>query len=232
MNQLKKIPYHLGIIIDGNRRWAKKRHLPTIEGHRRGFNNVIKIARAARERGVKILTIYTFSSENWQRPKNEVKYLMELMAEAFSKRYIEELLKDKIKLKVIGNKGKLPNFLQEKIEEAERLTEKGKKGILMLAISYGGREEIIEAVKKIVSQKIKPDEIDEEMIKKYLWTGNLSYPDLIIRTGGEKRLSNFLIWQSAYSELYFSDKFWPDFGIKDLEKAFLDYSKRQRRFGR
>jgi len=227
-----KIPYHLGIIIDGNRRWAKKRGLPTLEGHRRGLDNLNRIGEYAREKGVKILTIYVFSSENWNRSKTEVNYLMRLIGSVFSRKHINDLVKKGIKVRVIGQKEKLSKFLQEKIRKAEQLTEKGEKGILNLAISYSGRLEIVQAVKKIIAKKIPANKINEKTISQNLWTAQLPYPDFIIRTGMEKRLSNFLIWQAAYSELCFIDKYWPDFNEKDLDKAFLDYSRRQRRFGR
>ena len=232
MNKNEKIPYHLGIIIDGNRRWARGKGMPTFEGHRRGFNNVNKIGEYARKKGVKILTFYTFSTENWNRSKAEVSYLMKLLAMAFGKKYVKDLIKKGIKLKVIGQKKRLTKKLQEKIKEAEKLTRKGKNGILNLAISYGGRVEIIQAIRKIIKKRIPGSRINEEIINENLWTEGLPYPDFIIRTGGEKRLSNFLTWQSAYAELYFTNKYWPDFKEKDLEKALADYSKRQRRFGR
>ncbi len=228
----KKIPYHLGIIIDGNRRWAKKRGLPTFEGHRRGAANIDKIGEKARKRGVKILTFFTFSTENWNRSKIEISYLMKLIERSFSKKYINDLIKKEIKLRVIGQKKRLPRPLQEKIKTAEKLTKKGKEGVLILAISYGGRPEIIQAIQKIVKKRIPPNKINREVIDENLWTRGLPYPDFIIRTGGEKRLSNFLTWQTAYSELYFTDKYWPDFDEEDLDQALLNYSHRQKNFGK
>jgi len=227
-----KIPTHLGIIIDGNRRWAKKHNLPTIEGHRQGFRNVDKISEFARKLGVKILTIYVFSTENWKRPKKEIKYLMKLLSLAFNKKYIDKLIKDEIQIRILGEIEKLPKKLQQKIKKAEEKTKSGKKGILNLAISYGGRAEIIQALKKIIKKKIPADKITEKVISENLWTAGLPDPDLIIRTGGRLRLSNFLTWQSTYSELYFTDKYWPDFTEKDLLDAFADFSKRKRNFGR
>lgn len=227
-----KFPIHLGIVIDGNRRWAKKKGLPSFWGHKKGLENVNRIGDRARELGVKILTLYTFSTENWKRPAKEVSYLMKLLGEAFSKKNIEELQQKKIKLQVIGQKERLPEFLQKKIKEAEELTKNCQKGILNLAISYSGRLEILEAVKNIIKKKIPPFKITESLIDQNLWTTGLAYPDFIIRTGGEQRLSNFLIWQSAYSEFYFSKKHWPEFTEKDLEKALLDFSRRHRRFGK
>ena len=226
-----KIPTHLGIIIDGNRRWAKKHNLPTIEGHRQGFRNVDKISEFARKLGVKILTIYVFSTENWKRPKKEIKYLMKLLSLAFNKKYIDKLIKDEIQIRILGEIEKLPKKLQQKIKKAEEKTKSGKKGILNLAISYGGRAEIIQALKKIIKKKIPADKITEKVISENLWTAGLPDPDLIIRTGGHLRLSNFLTWQSTYSELYFTDKYWPDFTEKDLLDAFADFSKRKRNFG-
>lgn len=229
---MSKIPYHLGIIIDGNRRWAKKRGLPSFLGHKKGLENVNRIGERARELGIKILTLYIFSTENWERPKREVSYLMRLIAEAFGKKNIKELQQKKIKLQVIGQKERLPKFLQNKIKKAEELTQNNKEGILNLAVSYGGRQEIIQAVINIIKKKISSNKITENLINQNLWTANLPHPDFIIRTGGEQRLSNFLIWQSAYSELYFSKKHWPEFTEKDLEEALLDFSRRQRRFGK
>ena len=228
----KSLPTHLGIIIDGNRRWAKKRGLPSYEGHRRGLEKVKKIGEWCRKKGIKILTLYVFSTENWHRSKSEVNYLMKLLSRALSKKNIKDLIKKGIKLKVIGQKERLPKSLLKKVKEAEKLTENGNKGILNLAISYGGRAEIVHAVKNIVKKKTPLKEIDEDTIKQNLWTKNLPDPDLIIRTGGAQRLSNFLTWQSVYSEFYFTKKYWPEFNEKDLVRALDDYSSRQRRFGR
>ncbi len=228
----KKIPFHLGIIIDGNRRWAKKRGLPFFEGHRRGLDRVNKIGEWCRKRGVKILTLYTFSTENWNRSKKEISFLMKLLSEALNRKNVKELHQRKIKLQVIGQKERLPRSLQQRIKEAEELTKNNKEGILNLAISYGGKPEIVQAVKNIIKKKVPVSEITEDLINKNLWTAGLPEPDLIIRTGGVQRLSNFLTWQSAYSELYFIKKYWPEFTEKDLDEALLDYSRRQRRFGR
>lgn len=233
INILKnKIPKHLGIIIDGNRRWAKERGLPSFEGHCQGLNNVNKIGEWCRKRGVKILTIYVFSVENWNRSKIEVAYLMKLFGKALGKKNINDLLKKGIKIKVIGQKEKLPKILQERIKKAEALTKKCQKGILNLAMSYGGKTEILEAVKNIIRKKIPVNKITENLINQNLWTAGLPEPDLIIRTGGELRLSNFLTWQSVYSEFYFTKKYWPDFALEDLDQAFLEYSQRQRRLGK
>jgi len=230
-NKIKKIPIHLGIIIDGNRRWAAKEGSSSFRGHKKGLDNVQRIGERVNELGVKILTLYAFSTENWKRPKKEVSYLIKLLGQAFGKKNIRKLHQKEIKVQAIGQKERLPRPLQKKIKEAEKLTQNNKKGILNLAVSYGGRSEIIQAVKNIIKKKISPNKITEDLINKNLWTADLPYPDFIIRTGGEKRLSNFLTWQSAYSELYFTKKLWPEFTEKDLNKALLDFSRRHRRFG-
>lgn len=230
----KKVPYHLAIIIDGNRRWARKRGLPVFEGHRQGLENVKRIGKWCKERGIKILTLYTFSTENWKRSKTEVKALMDLLKEALNSRkgHLKELHKEGIQLRVIGQKERLSPSLQRLIKEAEDLTKNNKEGILNLAISYGGRVEILEAIKKIIKKKIPPNKITEKLFEENLWTGKLPPPDLIVRTSGEQRLSGFLLWQSAYAELYFTKTLWPDFREKDLDKALEDFAHRHRRFGR
>lgn len=230
--ETKKIPFHLGIIVDGNRRWARERGLPTFEGHRKGLEKLTKIGEMTLEKGVKVLTLYVFSTENWKRTKTEVNYLMGLFGKSLSKKNVKELQQKGIKLQVIGQKERLSKTLQRKIKEAERMTKNNKKGILNLAISYGGRAEIIQAVKNIIEKKISLDKINEDLINQNLWTAGLAYPDLIIRTGGAQRLSNFLTWQSAYSEFCFIKKYWPDFTAKDLDKILADFSSRQRRFGK
>ncbi len=232
MATLEKIPNHLGVIIDGNRRWAKEKGLPSFEGHRRGLDNVRRIGEWCYEKGVKIVSFYAFSTENWNRSKIEVTYLMKLLEEAVSGKYLSDLHNKKIQLQIIGQKERLPKSLQDKIEKAEKLTKNNKNGIMNLAVSYGGRSEIAMAIKRIVENKTPPEEITENLINENLWTKGLPFPDLIIRTGGEQRLSNFLIWQSAYSELYFTKKYWPDFNDNDLEKAFCDFAQRERRFGK
>jgi undecaprenyl diphosphate synthase len=229
-----KVPHHLAIIIDGNRRWAQKRGLPKFVGHQQGLKNVERIGKWAQKRGVKILTLYAFSTENWGRSKREVGYLMKLLESALDKdkKNIQELQKRGIKVRVIGQRKRLSKRLQKLIRETEELTKNNKKGILNLAISYGGRQEILEATKKILKKKTPYQKIDEKIFEENLWTKGLAHPDFIIRTGGERRLSNFLLWQSAYAELYFSDKLWPDFKEKDLDRALEDFASRQRRFGK
>lgn len=223
-----KIPNHLGIILDGNRRWAKEKGLPTLSGHKKGYERIKEAMKWCKNRGVKTLTFFCFSTENWKRSKFEVDYLMKLMHKALLS---EDIIKgsEGIRIKVIGERDKLPAYLKKEIERAEKETEKNREMTLNLAISYGGRAELVSAIKNIVEKKIPAEKITEQVISDNLWTSDL---DLIIRTGKEKRISNFLIWQAAYSEIYFSPKYWPDFAEKDLEGAFLDYSQRKRRFGK
>jgi undecaprenyl diphosphate synthase len=225
---MKNIPHHLGIIIDGNRRWAKEKGLPTFFGHKKGLEKVKKLTEWCLSRGIKILTLFVFSTENWKRSKSEVNYLMNLIKENFDKKNIEKLNQEGIKIKSIGQREKISKSIQKLIKEAEELTKNNKRMIVNFALSYGGRAEIVESVKNILKKEISPEKINEDTIKKNLWTSDV---DLIIRTGKEQRISNFLIWQAAYSELYFSPKYWPDFTEKDLDKALSDYNRRQRRFG-
>jgi len=232
MTTSEKIPEHLGVIIDGNRRWAKEKSMPSFEGHRRGMDNVRRIGEWCYKKGVKIITFYAFSTENWNRSKIEIAYLMKLLEKSVSGKYLSDLHDKKIRLQVLGQKERLPRSLQDKIAKAEKLTENNKSGILNLAVSYGGRTEIARAIKRIIEKKTPPGEITEDLISENLWTQGMPFPDLIIRTGGEQRLSNFLIWQSAYSELYFTNKYWPDFSENDIDKAFSDFSQRERRFGK
>jgi len=225
---MSKIPRHIGIIVDGNRRWAKERRLPAFLGHKKGLERVKEAIKWVGKKGIKILTLFVFSTENWKRSKREVNYLMKLAYSTINDN-LKELHKKGVKVRVIGQKERLPDFLQKSIERAEALTKDNKKMTLNFALSYGGRTEIIEAMKNIIKKKISPERINEETIKKNLWTSDV---DLIIRTGKEQRISNFLIWQAAYSELYFSPKYWPDFTEKDLDETLADFARRQRRFGK
>lgn len=227
-----KIPHHLAIIIDGNRRWARQKGVPEFEGHRQGYNNIKKIGEFAWKKGVKILTIFCFSTENWSRAESEVNYLMRLLGNALSEKTTNYYHNLGIKIQVIGQKNRLSKPTQKKIDQAEKLTKNNKKGLLNLAISYGGRQEIIWAIKNIFEKITDKTEINEKIISDNLWTKNIPDPDLIIRSGGELRISNFLTWQSVYSEFYFEKKYWPDFTENDLEKIFKDYSLRERRFGK
>jgi len=222
---------HLGLIMDGNRRWAKKRGLPTLEGHRRGYNKLKQVTQWCIDARIEILTVYAFSTENWNRKASEVKYLMNLFRYALTKD-INEIDNQGARVKIIGQKEKLAPDLLEMIAKAEKQTENNKKLLFNIAISYGGRPDILQAIKKIVKQKIAAEKITEQLISKNLWTEGIADPDLIVRTSGEQRLSNFLTWQSAYSELIFINKHWPEFNQKDLSLIVAEYNHRQRRFGR
>jgi len=222
-----KIPNHLAIILDGNRRWAKEKSLPVFEGHRRGLETIKKIINYCKERGIQILTLFVFSTENWERGKEEVDYLMKMARRAISS-HLNHLHKSNIKVRVIGQREKLSAALRKEIAKIEKITKNNKEMTVNFALSYGGRAEILAAVKKIIKKKIPLQKINENTIKENLWTSDV---DLIIRTGREQRISNFLIWQAAYSELYFYPKYWPDFSKQDLDEAIDEYGRRQRRFG-
>lgn len=229
-----QLPVHIGIIMDGNGRWAKKRGLPRSAGHKSGANNFRKITRYCSEIGIKYLTIYAFSTENWKRPEEEVKFLMNLF-EQYIKEALSDFQKENIRIIFLGDKSKFSTNLKNLIDEVEKAS-KTKTGMtLNIAMNYGGRDEIVKAVKSLGEEvkkgKISPEEIDEESIAGKLYTCGQPDPDLIIRPSGEYRLSNFLLWQSAYSELIFMDILWPDFSTKDLDKALNEYSSRNRRFG-
>ncbi len=224
MTQLK----HLAIIMDGNRRWAKAQGLSSIEGHRRGYAKLKDVGTWCLERGITTLTVYAFSTENWNRSKTEVTYLMKLLERAVS-RELPHFNKQGIRLRIIGDVKGLPTSLQKAIVRAENLTAKNERGVLNLCINYGGHLEIVEAVKKIIRKKIPASKVTEELITKSLWL--TEQPDLVVRTSGEQRLSGFLTWQSVYSELYFTKVHWPAFAESDLDKAVAEYAHRQRRFG-
>jgi undecaprenyl diphosphate synthase len=228
------IPQHIAIILDGNGRWAKKRHMPRIYGHQKGVENVRSITLAASEMGVKALSVYAFSTENWSRPKDEVEFLMKLPGE-FEKRFKVDFQKHDIKVMFSGRKTHLS---QENLEILERITAntKDRSGLVLnICFDYGSRAEITEAVKQIAqdvsNKKLMPSDITEQTIENLLYTKDLPKLDLLIRPSGEVRLSNFLLWQAAYAELYFCKTYWPAFSKKNLEEAVLDFNKRERRFG-
>ena len=228
---MDKVPCHIGIIMDGNRRWAKERGLPVFEGHRKGAERIKEIARHCKKRGVRTLTLYAFSTENWGRAAKEVNFLMRLGGLLLGKE-LGELHREGAKLLVIGQKERLTVSLQKKIEKAEDLT-RGNSGLnLNVAISYSGWAEIIEAIRRIAQEKTPPEEINQELVRKYLWTAGIPDADLIIRTSGEQRISDFLTWEASYAELYFCQKYWPDFSERDLDEALEEYGRRQRRYGK
>ncbi len=230
-----KIPEHIAIIMDGNGRWAKKRGLPRAMGHRAGTKTTREIVRKCGEIGVSYLTIYTFSSENWLRPAQEVKALMSLLVEMVKKE-VKDLNKNNVRLKVIGDLSLVPQKTLDELNKGVSETANNTGLTLTLALSYGGRQEIISAVKKTVSdainKKISVDEIDEKLFSSYLYDPNLPDPELLIRTGGDMRVSNFLLWQIAYTEIYVTNLLWPSFKPKHLMEAIEDYSNRDRRFGK
>ncbi|MGQ9643389.1 MAG: isoprenyl transferase [Ignavibacterium sp.] len=236
--ELKKsgeIPKHIAIIMDGNGRWAKKRGLPRVAGHKRGVDTVKDIVEACAEIGVKFLTLYTFSTENWKRPKDEVSTLMRLLLNSLKDR-VDELCENDIRLTTIGDTDALPYEVQKQLKADIERTKNNKKMVLNLALSYSGRWEILEAVKKISRAvekgDIKADEINEQLFSKFLTTKDLPDPDLVIRTSGEFRVSNFLLWQIAYSEFVITDIYWPDFNRHHLYESIRAFQKRERRFGK
>jgi len=229
-----KVPYHVAIIMDGNGRWAKRRGLLRNLGHKEGIERIEEIAKHAKKLGIKILTLFAFSTENWSRPKKEVNFLFSYL-KRFLKRKKNFLLQEKIRVNFIGRRDRLDKELLKEMENIEKLTCNNDVLIINLAIDYGGRWDILNATKRLWKEakrkKINLEKIEEEDFKKYLALGEFPYPDLLIRTSGEKRISNFLLWQSAYTEFYFPEVLWPDFDKKELEKAVEEYKRRERRFG-
>ncbi|MBM3252157.1 MAG: isoprenyl transferase [Candidatus Omnitrophica bacterium] len=227
-------PNHIAIIMDGNGRWARRRGLPRTAGHRAGINKIKKMIKAADDLGVKILTLFAFSTENWNRPKREVDMLMRSL-ENFLDKEVADLNKNNIRLQVIGRDEPIPKKLLEKLKNAQETTKNNTGITVNLAFNYGARSEIVDAAKKIadeVSQRrYNLDQLNENSFSEFLYTAGLADPDLLIRTSGEMRISNFLLWQLSYAELYFTKKFWPDFDKKDLQDAIAEYESRDRRFG-
>ena len=232
---IKRLPKHIAIIMDGNGRWAKMRNQPRVFGHREGAKSVRKVVEAAASLGIKNLTLYAFSTENWNRPKHEVKTLMKLLVSAL-KRELNLMKKNNIRLNAIGHTDMMPKNVQHELQEVLDETKTNTGLVLTLALSYGARQEIQRAVQEI-SHKVKNniisvENVDENIINKHLYTQNLPDVDLLIRTSGEVRISNFLLWQIAYAELYFTDELWPDFDENSLYNAITDYQIRERRFGK
>lgn len=231
----QRLPQHIAVIMDGNGRWARRRGHERIFGHHQGAKAVRKIIEAAAEIGIKFLTLYAFSTENWNRPDEEVSALMNLMAESLNNE-TDTLLKHRIALRVIGDLDRLSEDLHSRLKETIRITAPGSRMTLVVALSYSSRWEITNACRKIVSdirnKKLNMEDISEETIAENLTTLGIPDPELMIRTSGEKRISNFLLWQLAYTELYFTEKLWPDFGKDDLYKAITNFQKRERRFGK
>jgi undecaprenyl diphosphate synthase len=235
-NQLdpQKIPAHVAIIMDGNGRWAQKRGLPRTLGHRAGVEALRNIVKTAAELGIGVLTVYAFSTENWKRPTDEVDLLMSLFSEYLDNE-INELHDNAVQIRFIGNLDELAPSLQDKMNRAHKLTAQNSGLILNIAVNYGGRAEIVRAVQKIavevLNQKLTPDDISDKVIEQFLYTAGLPDPDLLIRPSGDQRISNYLLWQSAYAELWFTNTNWPDFKSEHLIQAVADYQSRERRFG-
>lgn len=229
-----RLPKHVAIIMDGNGRWARDRGLPRISGHRAGITATKMVMEDCHSLGIKILTLFAFSVENWKRPKREISALMDLL-----KRYLREesckLVENDIQFRAIGRIDELPYSVQKEIDVATQMTKHGKKMILNVALNYSGRIDIIDAINRVIIDiqegRLKKDEISEDVLSRYLYTEGLPDPDLLIRTSGEERISNFLLWQIAYTEFFVTSVYWPDFRKRDLLEALVDYQKRKRRFG-
>lgn len=230
--QSVSIPEHIGFIVDGNRRWARKHNFPVNYGHKKGYDKVKKVIDWSFQKGVKVLSFYVFSTENWGRSKGEIDHLMNLIKRFFDQD-LKYFMKNEIKLLISGwiNDPRLSAEIRKITQEAQEKTKDNKKGIVNLAFNYGGRLEIVQAVKRIVKEKVKLAAIKEDLIDKYLWVPNLPDPDIIVRTS-EMRLSGFLLWQSAYSELYFINKYWPSLTEQDVDGVLSEYAQRKRRFGK
>jgi len=232
---MSQVPQHVAIIMDGNNRWAKKRLLPSLAGHKAGVNNVHDVLVCCIKANIKVLTLFAFSSENWRRPPLEVKGLMELFLFAI-RREVKSLHKNNICLRIIGDLSQFDDILRQEIINAQNLTANNTGCILQIAANYGGKWDITQAAQKIACKvqrnELVPADINTDLIEQHLITGNLPAVDFCIRTGGEKRISNFLLWQMAYAELYFVDTLWPDFGTKSMQQALQEYAKRYRLFGK
>jgi undecaprenyl diphosphate synthase len=231
----ERLPRHVAVIMDGNGRWAKERGLSRIEGHKRGKEAVRAVVETAREIGLEFLTLYAFSTENWQRPATEVRALMSLLRR-YLRTELHRLMKNCIRLQAVGDLTRLPTAVRQALDEAIQATQENTGLTVVLAVSYGGREEIVAAARALAlavqEGRVSPADVDERLFTQYLWTANIPDPDLLIRTSGEFRLSNFLLWQVAYTEIYVTETFWPDFGREEFLQAIADYQGRERRFGR
>jgi undecaprenyl diphosphate synthase len=225
------VPTHVGLVLDGNRRWAREQGLSVVQGHRQGYKNLKTVAKAAIKHGVRYVSAYVFSTENWQRDQQEVRDIMNILRWVL-KHEVKEFHKENIRLRVIGSKAKLGAALLTAIHDAEKLTESNTRGTILLCLDYSGQQEIVDAVKQIAASGVAAEDISSAMIAQHLYAPDVPAPDLIIRTSGEQRLSNFMLWESAYSELIFEKKYWPDFTEQDLVLALSKYAGLQRRFGK
>ncbi len=229
--EITAVPHHLGIIMDGNGRWAKGRGMPRVAGHQAGVDNLRRILEHCVRREVKVLSIYAFSTENWGRPQEEVSGLMRLLGLAIQ-RQLNDLNKNGVRILHSGRMEGINPQLQKQILNALEVTRNNERITLNVAFNYGGRAEIVDAVRHLIQDGVRPEDLSEKLLSSYLYTANLPDPDLVIRTGGEWRLSNFLIWQAAYAEYYTTPTYWPDFDEAELDKALIEYNRRERRFGR
>lgn len=229
--QVSGVPKHLGLILDGNRRWARERGLPIYEGHKAGYKNMETILDAALDRGVECVSMYAFSTENWNRSADEVKQLMKLFLWIF-KHELQNLKQHGVRVRVLGNKVRIGKALLKAVHQAEEETKNNTRGTLLFCLDYGGQQEIVEAMKQLVAEGTSPDEITPELISSRLAKNGVPPADLIIRTSGEQRLSNFMLWEAAYSEFMFTDTKWPDFSVEELDEMLDVYAKRHRRFGK
>jgi undecaprenyl diphosphate synthase len=227
---VSRIPTHIAIIMDGNGRWAKARNLPRLAGHRAGTENLRRILRACVEFGIKTLTIWAFSTENWRRPQEEVRGLMDILEQVID-RELAEMDKNGVRLRHLGRLEGIADHLQTKVRHAIEVTKDNDRITLNVAFNYGGKAEILDAVKRIIADGVRPEDVDENLFAGYLSTAGQPDPDMIIRTGNESRISNFMLWQGAYAEWYFTPILWPDFDKEELRKALDEYARRERRFG-
>ncbi|MCJ7733484.1 MAG: isoprenyl transferase [Anaerolineales bacterium] len=230
LEKFEKVPSHVAIIMDGNGRWATEKGLPRVSGHKAGTENLREVIEAAVEFGIRHLTIYAFSTENWARPTDEIQGLMRIFKTMLDKE-LNNLHKNGVQLRHLGCLDRIDDLLKEKVKEAIQLTKDNQTLILNIAFNYGGRDEILRAVKNLIADGHKPEDVNEELFSNYLYTAGCPDPDLIIRTSGEFRISNFLIWQAAYSEWFFTPTYWPDFGKEDLREALVIFNQRERRYG-
>lgn len=226
----KKVPKHIIIIPDGNRRWAKAHGMKPIEGHEKGLETAMDVVKGSRNLGVKVLTLWGFSTENWQRPRTEVGYLMKIYP-VFFRKHLKELIDEGVKFNWLGRRDRVPVILKKVLERVEKETAKNTSYILNICIDYGGRDEIVRTLRKLVAKGVKPSKIDETLVENSLETAGLPDPDLLIRTSGERRTSGMMPWQTVYTELYFSKLYFPDFSLSELKRAISDFSRRQRRYG-
>ena len=231
MTSNNTVPRHIAIVMDGNRRWARSRRLPAIAGHRQGVETIRRTVKAARDRGVEFVTLYSFSTENWKRDPDEVGGLMRLLEETI-RRETPTLVQDGVRLRIIGRLHELSDGVRRAMDEAARATDSGKNGTMTIAFNYGGRAEIVDAVKRLMSDGVPAAAVDEQAIAARLYAPEHPDPDLVIRTGGELRVSNFLLWEVAYAEMWATDVLWPDFAVAHLDAALASYAGRDRRFGR